>query len=154
MLDNRSRRDLERLAREAQVLLEHNSPAPEGLAWQERIDEIWFDSLIFHYVLGHYTKQGASSREKLAILRNLTDHGFDPRKTALDFVRRFFAEIRDIICNPKRRTKAARLSRGSLGPTCAGLAAFIMQKFGLSEPIATAVATYLLIVVLEVPFAR
>ena len=61
----------------------------------------------------------------------------------------FFSEIRDIICNPKRQTAAARISRRGFGPMCAGLAVFIMGKFGLSEPIATVVAIYLLIVLLE-----
>jgi hypothetical protein len=82
-------------------------------------------------------------------IRDFTGRNIYPKETAKGFVELFYDEIKDIICNPKRQTEAGKLSRYKLGPTCAGLSAFITQQFGLNEPIAIGVGAYLLIVLLE-----
>jgi hypothetical protein len=143
MFDTTTRYDLEQLANEARKLLKDSPRAAPGFTWQESINGIYFDGMVIDHVLSYY---GGGGHEHIF---SRTLHGFDPRCIALDFVKNFFAEVSDIICNPKRRSDAAKLSRRSLSPTCAGLAVFVMGKFGLSEPIAIAVATYLLIVFFE-----
>ena len=123
------------------------------LGFQKKIQNIWIDSIILREILNRYTNlydnRNIDAPWAANTLFMFTPHAFDPRKTATDFIARFYDEIKDILCNPKRKTEAATLSRQKLGPVCAGLSAFIAQSLAITQPIAIAVATYLLIVLLE-----
>lgn len=118
--------------------------APPGFLWQEEIADVRFDEGVLSATLSRFVKNPDDPS-----LLAPTFHGFDPRCIARDFLRHYYAELVDIICNEKRDSEAAGTFKNKLAPACAGLAAFIAARFGLSEPLAISVATYLLVVLSE-----
>jgi hypothetical protein len=144
------REDLRALAQEA--LREFKDSEKLSRIWYQKKDGVRFDPFIVTILLESAVQQYSSSsidQKEFVFHFYPTAHGFSPKATAKEFVESFYDEIKDIICNPKRQTEAGKLSRYKLGPTCAGLSAFIMHQFGLNEPIAIGIGAYLLIVLLE-----
>jgi hypothetical protein len=64
-------------------------------------------------------------------------------------IEEFLHEIREIICNKKRRTEAALLTNKKISPIAASLSALVLNHFAVTEPVAIGVATYIFIVVFE-----
>lgn len=85
------------------------------------------------------------------LYRLFNAYAFGPHsyRLACKFIEQFLAEIRQIICDKKRHTEAARLTNQKLSPLAASLSTLVLGHFGVAEPIAIGVATYILIVVME-----
>jgi hypothetical protein len=75
--------------------------------------------------------------------------GVSGYRLAREFIEQFLGEIREIICNKKRRTEASTLTNRKLSPLAASLSALVLGHFGVGEPVAIGIATYILIVVME-----
>lgn len=69
---------------------------------------------------------------------------------AIDILLMVHSEVHDIICNPERRKRISVISEGKPGATISALAAFIVAKTDLSEPIALGFAVYILVLSIEV----
>jgi hypothetical protein len=147
------REDLRALAQDVLTELRARDESLDNTGALEK--RIYFTGREIHWVLYEAVQQYSSmSIDQVDFIfefpvRDFTGRKLHPKETAKGSVELFYDEIKDIICNPKRQTEAGKLSRYKLGPTCAGLSAFITQQFGLNEPIAIGVGAYLLIVLLE-----
>lgn len=71
------------------------------------------------------------------------------RDAAVDFLRKFAADVHDIVCNPTRVSEASKLTRKGVAPGMASLASLVMLKLGYPEPLAIGFATYLFMVISE-----
>jgi hypothetical protein len=65
------------------------------------------------------------------------------------FLKDFYFEVREIICNPRKQSDAAKMSRKGMIPGSSALATLVMVKLGYPEPLAVGFATYLFIVIAE-----
>jgi hypothetical protein len=88
--------------------------------------------------------EGATEAELLGT--NLTVHGYNARDVVRDFIERFFANLRDILCGAEGASVAKASDLSGRGVATA-LAAWMTTAIGLANPLAIGIATVTIIVI-------
>jgi hypothetical protein len=68
-----------------------------------------------------------------------------PALYAVAFIRKFFEQLRGILCDEERRAKVEGESKFTLQGGAAAIAAWIAREFGIAEPIGIGIATFLVL---------
>jgi hypothetical protein len=124
-----------------------------GVAFQQTRDGIFLDQMVYGEVVHRYKSflDGEPSPEDdfLDTLPPYTAHGGTPLELAQEFLKRYFEQIRKLICDDKKRKTLEKGSGVTRSSIPIAVSTWIMSHFGVTEPVALGLAAYISIVVFE-----